>query len=67
MIEDLKNQYGHNAQFFTEVPIVSSNIHEAYKKAGIDSINGRIDLLIIDENGNVHIRDFKVSKTSVGP
>lgn len=67
LIEDLKNQYGHNAQFFTEVPIVSSNIHEAYKKAGIDSINGRIDLLIIDENGNVHIRDFKVSKTSVGP
>ena len=65
-IEDTKEKYGRDCKFITEVPIVSENIAEPYQRAGLNSINGRIDLLIIDKNGNVHVRDFKVSRKAVG-
>jgi hypothetical protein len=35
-------------------------------KNPINSINGRIDMLVIDENGIAHIYDFKVSRKGVG-
>lgn len=66
-INELKQKYGKTAKFLTEVPIISDKINEVYKKAGIDSINGRIDLLVIDENGAAHIFDFKVSRKEIGP
>lgn len=65
-INVLKNRHGRNAKFITEIPIISKNINEAYKRAGINSINSRIDLLVIDENGFAHIYDYKVSKKEVG-
>lgn len=65
-IDSLKEKHGNNAKFLVEVPVVSNNIHEVYKNAGIESINGRIDLLVVDEKGTAHIYDFKVSKKSVG-
>jgi hypothetical protein len=33
---------------------------------GITSINGKIDLLVIDEFGKAHIFDFKVSRKNLG-
>lgn len=65
-IKELKIKHGTNAKFLTEVPIISDKINETYEKAGIKSINGRIDLLVIDEQGYAHIYDFKVSKKPVG-
>lgn len=65
-IDKLKERHGSNCQFLVEVPIISKEIHELYKNAGIDSVNGRIDLLVIDENGNAHIYDFKTSHKQVG-
>lgn len=65
-IEELKQKHGKNAKFFTEVPVISDKIEEAYIKAGIKSINGRIDLLVVDERGYANIYDFKVSRKPVG-
>lgn len=65
-IEELKQKHGKNAKFFTEVPIISDKIEETYVKAGVKSINGRIDLLVIDERGYANIYDFKVSRKPVG-
>lgn len=65
-IDELKKKHGRNAKFLTEVPIVSDKIESEYAKAGIKSINGRIDLLVIDERGYANIYDFKVSRKSVG-
>lgn len=65
-IDELKERHGKHAKFFTELPIVSDKIEETYAKAGITSINGRIDLLVIDEKGYANIYDFKVSKKPVG-
>jgi hypothetical protein len=65
-IEDIKSKYGKNAKILTEVPIISDKIHEAYQSEGIKSINGRIDMLVIDQRGFAHIYDFKVSRKEVG-
>lgn len=65
-IDELKQRHGKNAKFFTELPIISDKIEETYKRAGFTSINGRIDLLVIDERGYANIYDFKVSKKPVG-
>ena len=66
IVEDTKEKFGRDCKFITEIPIVSEDIAEPYKAAGLNSINGRIDLLIVDKNGNAHIRDFKVSRKAVG-
>ena len=50
----------------SEVPLISKEINEAYNRAGITSINGISDLIVIDENGVAHIYDFKVSPKDVG-
>jgi hypothetical protein len=65
-IEDIKSKYGKNVKILTEVPIISDKIHEAYQSEGIKSINGRIDMLVIDQRGFAHIYDFKVSRKEVG-
>lgn len=72
LINTLRNKHGENAKFMVEVPIVSKNINDAYTKvqlsdgSNLTSINGRIDLLIIDESGTAHIYDIKTSTKDVG-
>jgi hypothetical protein len=34
---------------------------EMADKKGYDKLLGRVDLMVIDESGNAHIVDFKVS------
>lgn len=65
-ISELKDRHGKKAKFYTEVPVVSDKIEETYAKAGIKSINGRIDLLVVDERGYANIYDFKVSRKPIG-
>lgn len=66
VLEKLQEQHGSDAIFLTEVPIISKDVDDALKNAGYNSINGRIDLMVIDKDGCAHIYDFKVSKKSVG-
>lgn len=68
LFTEIRKRHGENCKIMSEVPIVSKTIHEAYTKGdgGITSINGVIDLLVIDELGKVHIYDFKASEKSVG-
>ena len=65
--EQLLNKYGKNSKFYTEFGIISKDLTSDIKdKMSYDSINGKIDLLVIDEYGNAHIYDFKVSRHDVG-
>lgn len=52
-IDGLKAKHGKNCEFYTEFAIQSKeldpNMQEILKKLGKDSLNGRIDLLVIDE------------------
>lgn len=68
LFEEIKERHGKKCIIMSEVPIVSKTIHEAYTKgeSGITSVNGVIDLLVIDEHGKCHIYDFKASKKSIG-
>lgn len=68
LLEEIYSKHGRNCKIYSELPIVSKTIHEVYTKGndGIMSINGIIDMLVIDENGKAHIYDFKVSRRSVG-
>jgi hypothetical protein len=68
LFAQIKERHGKNCIIMSEVPIVSKTIHEAYTKgeSGITSVNGVIDLLVIDEHGKCHIYDFKASKKSIG-
>lgn len=65
LLEHLRAVHGKNCKFLSEVPLISSEISETYKNS-IDSINGRADLIVIDEDGFAHIYDFKVSRKDVG-
>ena len=64
-LEHLRGKHGKNCKFLSEIPLISEEIGDAYKNS-IDSINGRADLIVIDENGVAHIYDFKVSRKEVG-
>lgn len=59
-----------NCKFYPEYIIKSENLDPKFAdilaSTGNDSINGKIDLLILDENGNCHLYDFKVSRKDVG-
>ena len=81
-INSLRAKFGSNAKFFPEFAVRSKELNSLYRKGGrflidndgkrivdtnpINSINGRIDLLVIDENGEAHLYDFKVSRKEVG-
>ena len=62
--------YGKTAQIYTEFAFKVDDIRQPLKdilaRNGIDSIVGKIDLLVIDEFGKAHIFDFKVSRKSLG-
>lgn len=66
LIDWIHERHGYNCQILSEVPLVSKEINEAYARAGITSINGVADLIVIDESGVAHIYDFKASPKEVG-
>lgn len=47
--------------FFPEITVSAELNREMADKKGYDKLLGRIDLMIIDGNGNAHLVDFKVS------
>lgn len=69
-IDGLKAKHGKNCEFYSEFAIQSKeldpNMQEILKKLGKNSLNGRIDLLVIDEWGRAHIYDYKVSRKIPG-
>lgn len=60
-----------NCKFYTELGIKSKNLspelQEQLSTVGLDSINGIIDLLVVDENGNGHLFDYKVTRKGIAP
>ena len=72
LLENFRNNstYGTNCKFFTEFAFKSKELHPdikaVLKASGYDSINGKADLIVVDQFGRVHIFDFKVSRKSVG-
>lgn len=68
--QSLLIRHGNTAKFYTEFGIISkelsSDIKDQFSAAGLTSINGKIDLLVIDQYGKAHIYDFKVSRHAVG-
>ena len=69
-IDGLKAKHGKNCEFYSEFAIQSKeldpNMQEILKKLGKNSLNGRIDLFVIDELGRAHIYDYKVSRKIPG-
>ena len=59
--DDLLEKFGKNATFFSEITISAQMNKEMADKKGYDKLLGRVDLMVIDESGNAHIVDFKVS------
>lgn len=70
LMADLKKKHGATAEFYTEFAFkskyLSKNMEAVLGPMGYDSINGKADLLVVDEFGKVHIYDFKVSRKDVG-
>lgn len=69
LLDEFRQTYGATAKFYTEFAFKTKSLDPATQlKLGsaITSINGRADLLVVDELGRVHIFDFKVSRKSVG-
>lgn len=82
LIAYLKRRHGDDAKFFSEMAIKSKELNKLYHKGNrhklrddgtpqedtrlINSVNGRVDLLVIDKNGVAHVYDFKVSRKPVG-
>lgn len=68
--QQLLQKHGNTAKFYTEFGIMSKDltpdIKEQLSAANLDSINGKIDLLVVDQYGKAHIYDFKVSRHDVG-
>ena len=59
------------AAIYTELGIMTDKLTPEVKDAldamgHYNSINGKIDLLVIDKQGNAHLYDFKVSRKEVG-
>lgn len=71
LIDQIKQKHGNDCEIFSEIPIISKNVSDLIRDKRIngktiDSINGVVDLLVIDSNGVCHIYDFKISKKDVG-
>ena len=71
VIEQIKAKHP-ECSILTEVPIISKQLAACFEKTTnskgelLTSVNGRIDLLVIDKNGVAHIYDYKVSNKEVG-
>lgn len=70
-LNDIHNKYGKNAQVYSEFSIISKELDPDVqtmleKGAKVDAFSGRIDMLVVDEKGKVHVYDFKVSRKDVG-
>ncbi len=57
--QELHNQFGKNLSFLPEFQIVSK-LDESVPGKG-DTIMGIIDLLVVDQDGNAHVIDYKTS------
>lgn len=70
LMADLRSIHGATCEFYTEFGFVSKELDDKIKPIleaeGYNSINGKADLLVVDQFGNVHIYDFKVSRKTVG-
>lgn len=59
-----------DAKFYTELGIITKDISPEVKPEldarNLNSVNGKIDLLVIDKQGNAHVYDFKVSRKELG-
>jgi hypothetical protein len=69
-MKDLRTKHGATCEFYTEFGFVSKELDDKIKPIleamGKTSITGKADLLVLDEFGNIHIYDFKVSRKTVG-
>ena len=62
--KNLKEEYP-EADFYSEQVVISKELsNEILSQMGddYDSILGKIDLLVVEKNGNAHLYDFKVSR-----
>ena len=71
LIENFKKTYGKNCKFYTEFAFKTDDLKEdaRIKLEAVGQkpiITGIADLLIVDDFGNVHVFDFKVSRKGVG-
>ena len=68
--QSLQQKYP-GCKFYPEFGIKSKNLSQDVKTIlaanNLDSINGIIDLLVIDQNGKAHIYDYKVSRKKIAP
>lgn len=64
----MENTYKSKFEVYSELPVKTDKINPIYKqlKNPINSINGRIDLVLVDEEGFAHVVDFKISRRKVG-
>ena len=70
-INSIHSKYGKNAKILSEFSIMSKELDPDVQTmlehgAKVDAFSGRIDMLVIDEKGNVHIYDFKISRKDPG-
>lgn len=70
-INSIYNKYGKNAKIFSEFSILSKELDPDVQTMleygeGVDAFSGRIDMLVVDEKGRVHVYDFKVSRKDPG-
>ena len=71
IVNKIKSKYP-NAKFYPEFPIVSKELCSGIKdqlkqhQHSAKTINGRIDLLVIDEHGEPHVIDWKTSSKRIG-
>lgn len=71
-VESIKAKHP-KAKFFPEFEVISRHLNNAMQTTiknalgkDVDSINGRIDLLVIDEDGSAYLYDWKTSAKPVG-
>lgn len=63
LMQNLRDQYGEGAVFVPELA-VSGKLTQPLKDGNIEKAVGNIDLLVIDQDSNIHILDYKVSPKS---
>lgn len=71
-VESIKAKHP-KAKFFPEFEVISRHLNNAMQTTiknalgkDVDSINGRIDLLVIEEDGSAYLYDWKTSAKQVG-